>query len=164
MNLSDSLSLAGLVVSIVGFAVAIWQLIRTANASIATKTAIEDTARRMSLNHLLVLLPQLRSIEGDLDAAAATDDKPLAIRSLVAHSHLANAVASLLEGGEAAPVDPIWLVRLRDSAKAASTAKSALVTGSKPSVRITIKAALEQVAEVSSYAAGLSAQFQVKAS
>jgi hypothetical protein len=162
VGVGEWIALAELVVAIVGFGLAIWQLRRSADASVATKEAIERTARRMSLNHLLVLLPQLRSIEGDLDAAAATDDRPLAIRSLVSYSHTANAVASLL-AGDGDLSDPALIVRLRDSAKSASVAKAALVTGSRQAVKVVVKTALEQIGDVSSYAAGLSAQFQMKA-
>lgn len=163
LSFSDWLGIIGLIVTTIGFGVTIWQLVRTANASIATKKAIEATARRMSLNHLLVLLPQLRVIEGDLDAAMAEDDRKLAIRTLVNYSHTANQVASLLETeGEA--VDGDLITRLRSSASEAGRAKSALVTSSRGTVKSTAKVAAEGIGEVTGYASGLVAQFQMKAS
>ena len=161
-SFSDWIGVLGLAVSVVGFGLTIWQLIRTANASVATRVAIEATARRMSLNHLLVLLPQLRVIEGDLDAAMADEDRKLAIRTLVAYTHTANQVASLLEG-EGAAVDTELITRLRDSATEAGRAKSALVTSARGSVKTTAKQAAERIGQVASHAAGLVAQFQVKA-
>ncbi|WP_157944111.1 hypothetical protein [Blastococcus atacamensis] len=145
-----------------GFSLAIQQLRKTAKASEATKTAIEETARRMSMNHLLVLLPQLRVIEGDLDAAAADDDRRLAIRSLVSYSHTANQVASLMAGEK--DVDGDLIERLRASARTAGAAKSTLVTSNRQTVRSVTKTAVEEIGEVSSFAAGLVAQCQVKAS
>src|SRR5580692_8265065 len=98
MHADDWIGLAGLVVSVVGFGVAIWQLIRTANASVATLNAVERTEKRMALNHLLVLLPQFRLLENDLDYAAQEDDRSLARRSLVSYAHFAAEVATILGG------------------------------------------------------------------
>lgn len=161
LTLSDWLGIAGLVVSVVGFAVAIWQLVRTANASVATKKAIEATARRMSVNHLLVLLPQLRMIEHDLDAAMADDDRRLAIRALGNFSHTASQVASLLEG-EGDAVDAELIAKLRQSAGEAGKAKSAIVTG-RAAVKTVAKSAAEGITDVAAHAAGQIAQFQVRA-
>jgi hypothetical protein len=163
LSFSDWLGILGLFTTVVGFGLTIWQLIRTANASVATKAAIEATARRMSLNHLLVLIPQLRVIEGDLDAAMAEDDRKLAIRTLVNYSHTANQVASLLEG-EDGEVDGELIDRLRGSAAEAGKAKSVLVTSTRGTVKTVAKAASEGIGEVAGHAAGLVAQFQVKAS
>lgn len=162
MSLSDGLSIVGIVVTCAGFTVTIWQLMRTASASEATAAAIQETARRMNLNHLLVLLPQLRVIEGDLDAAMAENDRKLAIRSLVNFSHTANQVASLLEH-ETDSVDQELVLKLRSSALEAGKAKNALVTSGKGTVRSVAGTAAEEVGAVASYAAGLVAQFQVKA-
>ena len=158
---SDWIGISGLAVTVVGFGATIWQLVRTANASIATRKAIEETARRMSLNHLLVLLPQLRVIESDLDAAMADEDRKLAIRSLVHFSHTANQVASLLEG-EGDSIDRELIKQLRSSALEAGQAKSTLVTTSR-TVKVVAKTAAESIGKVSGHAAGLVAQFQVKA-
>lgn len=161
LALGDQLAVVGILVTVVGFSLTIWQLVRTANASEASRKAIEATARRMSMNHLLVLLPQLRMIESDLDAAAAEDDRKLAIRSLVNYSHTATQVATLLEAE--GDIDDQLIERLRSSAKAAGSAKSTLVTTNR-AVRVVIKEAVEQIGEVSSHATGLVGKFQVKVS
>ena len=128
MKAGDWIGLAGLVVSVVGFVIAIWQLIRTANATEATRRAVERTEKRMAINHLLVLLPQFRLIENDLDAAAQEDDRGLARRSLVAYAHFAAEVAAILQNRE--KVDQTLVTDLRVSATQASQAKAALIDSS----------------------------------
>jgi hypothetical protein len=65
---------------VTGFWLAIVQLRKTRTAAEATTSAVEAANARMLYNHLLVLLPQLRSLEGDLDAAIAADDRTGAIK------------------------------------------------------------------------------------
>lgn len=125
MKAGDWIALTGLIVSVVGFAIAIWQLVRTANAAEATKRAIERNEKRMAINHLLVLLPQFRLIENDLDAAAQEDDRGLARRSLVAYAHFASEVAAILQSQD--KVDQVLVTDLRVSATQASQAKAALI-------------------------------------
>lgn len=159
MTLSDWIGLIGLLVSIFGFTLAIVQLRRTANATEATAEKIEQTLDRLSVNHILVLLPQLRLIENDLDHAAEYDDRRLAQRALISYAHTAGQVASLME--KRTEADTAFLERLRTSARDASAAKSQLV-----STKVTIKAATRDVAaEISAIAglsAGLVAQYQSK--
>ena len=161
MLLSDALGIASLGVSVAGFSFAAIQLKRTADASEATEKAVQDTARRLSLNHLLVLLPQLRSIEAELDVAASENDRSLAIRTLVSYSHTATQVAALLE--QDSDTDQALVTRLRTSAKTAGAAKSVLVSTKNKSVAITIKYAAEQIADMASHATGLVVAYQVKA-
>lgn len=124
---------------------------------------MQETAARLSLNHLLVLLPQLRLLEGDLDAAASDDDHKLAIRSLVAYSHTATQVASLVEREDGASSYEQLITDLREAAQVSSAAKSKLVTGgtTKP-VKAVAKYALERIGGVSSAVAGLAAEIQVR--
>jgi hypothetical protein len=91
MKPGDWISVAALIVSVIGFTFTIWQLVRTANAAEATKRAIERTEKRMALNHLLVLLPQFRLIENDLDPAAA--DRYSQFLDHVSHIRWQNRVA-----------------------------------------------------------------------
>ena len=125
MKVGDWIGVAGLAVSVIGFVIAIWQLIRTARATEATRRAIERTEKRMAINHLLVLLPQFRLIENDLDSAAQDDDRGLARRSLVAYAHFAAEVAAILQNQE--KVDQALVTDLRVSATQASQAKAALI-------------------------------------
>lgn len=163
LGLGDWLSAAGLLVSIVGFTLAIQQLRKTTSAAVATQQAIKSTSNRLSLNHLLVLLPQLRMIEGDLDAAAADDDARLAVRSLVAYSHTATQVASLL-GREDASAHADLIAKLLETSRQASTAKSKLVTsgGQGKPVKVLTRTALQSIGNLSSEAAGLAAKIQAR--
>ncbi len=61
-------------------------------------------------------------------------------------------------------VDGDLIERLRASARTAGAAKSTLVTSNRQTVRSVTKTAVEEIGEVSSFAAGLVAQCQVKAS
>jgi hypothetical protein len=163
MKTGDWLSLAGLLVSVVGFGFAIWQLIRTANASIATKIAVERTEKRMALNHLLVLLPQFRLLENDLDHAAQEDDRPLARRTLVSYAHFASEVASILQGQD--NVDQSLIRELHSTARDASRAKGALIDAPiDADIRLLTKDAREAIANISMHINTLATTYQITAS
>lgn len=161
MTSSDTIGVIGLLVSVVGFGVTVWQLIRTANATIATKTAIVAANKRMLLNHLLVLLPQLKSLEADLDSAIATDSNSGAIRALIEFSHAANQVASLLESQEENSEADL-AGELRKSAKNASAHKSILVLGITKPLTTVLRTVASEISEVSAKCAGLSTKYQVR--
>jgi hypothetical protein len=159
MKAGDWIGLAGLVVSVVGFAIAIWQLVRTAKAAEATQVAVERAENRMALNHLLVLLPQFRLIENDLDAAAQEDDRGLARRSLVAYAHFAAEVAAILEGQS--KYDNTLVVDLRGSASQASQAKAALIdTPSGKSTKQITKEVRARLSDLSVHLGTLATSYQ----
>jgi len=163
MKVGDWLSLAGLIVSVVGFGIAIWQLTRTANASIATKRAIERTEKRMALNHLLVLLPQFRLLENDLDHAAQEDDRPLARRTLVAYAQFASEVAAILQGQD--NVDQSLITELRSTARDASRAKGALIDAPiGADTRQLTKGARDAISNLSMHINTLASTYQITAS
>lgn len=164
--MSDVLAIWGLVIGVlgllatgIGFWIAIFQLRKTATAAQATTRAIELANGRMLLNHLLVLLPQMKNLEADLDAAIAAPDKIAAIRALVAFSHTANQVAALLET-EVAQSELV--AQLRASARAASLAKSDLVSGSKKSLPALLHEIVAEISDVAAKCAGLSTTYQTK--
>lgn len=161
MTFGEAIGLVGLVVSVVGFWLAIVQLRRTAKATKATADGISQTLHRMNVNHMLVLLPQLRLIESDLDQAAEEEDRRLAQRTLVSYSHTASQVAMLLEGSES-PGDSQLIEKLRGSARRASQAKAALVSSNRVSVKTAIKEVGAEVGDIAGIAAGLIAQYQTK--
>jgi len=163
MAVSDWIGIAGLLVSIVGFWLAIVQLRRTAKATKATADNIKQTLHRMNINHMLVLLPQLRLIENDLDQAAEDEDRRLAQRTLISYAHTASQVASLLQGSETTS-DVELIQKLRSSARKASQAKAQLVSSSRVSVKAAIKDVLGEVGDVTGTCAGLIAQYQSKVS
>lgn len=163
MSLSDALGIWGLVVSVIGFGLTVWQLVRTANAAIATKAAIIQVNRRMLMNHLLVLLPQIRTLEADLDAAIAADDHLAAIRALNSFSHTASQIASLLDADKD-PNDAALISDLRSSASTASANKSLLVSGVKRPLTTVLRTVSAQIGDISSRCAGLTTKYQVKVS
>lgn len=124
MHLGDWIGVAGLFVSIVGFGVAIWQLVKTANASIATLDATRETERRIKDNHLLVLLPQFRALETELDHAVDKKDKELTRRMLKSYADYATGLAENLKGQD--QVDETLIGKLDTFARQASLAKAAV--------------------------------------
>ncbi|MEV8253697.1 hypothetical protein AB0O95_06980 [Rhodoglobus sp. NPDC076762] len=161
MSLSDVISIVGLLVTVTGFYLAIKQLRNTASAAEATTTAIVAANRRMLLNHLLVLVPQLVTIEADIDEAIAIDNKPGAIRALVAFSHAAVQIASLLETEGESDYSSL-ISEMREAASKSTAAKSALVSGSKKPLVALLKIVAVDVASISSKCAGLTTVYQIK--
>ena len=172
MTLSDVLAIwglgitsLGLLITVIGFWLAIVQLRKTATASTATTLAVQTANQRMLYNHLLVLMPQLRTLEGDVDAAVVGGDREAAVRALVAFSHAANQVAALLETEpvETRLSDHVELVAdLRLAARAVSAAKGELVSGSKKTLGNLLHGVSTQISDVTARCAGLSTTYQTK--
>jgi hypothetical protein len=114
----------GLAVTIGGFWLALLQLRRTADAAEATAAAVQRTEHRMALNHLLVIVPQIRVLEFDLDRAIEENDRLAALRALTSYAHVASEVAGLLS--DQGILDSEVLEKLRVSAAAATDAKARL--------------------------------------
>lgn len=162
MKVGDWLSLAGLLVSIVGFGFAIWQLTRTANASVATRKAVERTEKRMALNHLLVLLPQFHLLENDLDHAAEADDRNLARRSLIAYAHYSAEVAKIIEGQDG--INQSVVRDLRKSSSEASRTKASLIdTPLDKDTKHLTREIRERIGALSVHIGTLAAAFQISA-
>lgn len=161
--MSDFLSIVGTVVTIAAFGITIRQLVKTRDATDAARQAFERAESRLSANHLLILLPQLKAIEVDLDTATYNDDSNLAIRTLLAYSHAANQIAEWLEQDQADEHADI-ILELRSSATTASTAKAALVSGTKKPLPAVLKPAAERISALSGQAAGLTTRYQAKVS
>ena len=128
MNLSDWLGVAGLGVSVIGFGVAIWQLIRTANAAVATREAVERTEKRMAINHLLILLPQFRIVEGEFDRAAESE-QTVRMSGACVIAHYASEAAAILSSQTSA--DQTLVTQLKSSSREASRAKGVLIDAPK---------------------------------
>lgn len=160
MTLGDYLGIAGLAVSVIGFGVAIWQLIRTANATSATRKAIERTEKRMALNHLLILLPQFRILESDLDRAAEDDDRPAARTALVSYAHFAAEVATILKSQIAS--DQTLVVDLQASSREASLVKASLIDSPEErNTRELTKGIREQMSNLSVHIGSLATTYQI---
>jgi hypothetical protein len=148
---SDVLGLLSIVVSVVGFGIAAWQLTRTANATIATRDAVRKSGR----TQVLFLLPQFRLLETELDYAIDAGRNDLAARVLTSYSHLANEVAGLLEAQQLA--ESSALISLRESARTASACKGSIFTSDESLASLTepFRAALT---DISSLISSLQAQ------
>lgn len=120
----DLLSAFGLVVSVVGFGFAAAQLVRTARATEATAQGVRAASR----SQLMLLLPQFKLLELDLDHALDHDNRAQAVRVLTSCAHLANEVAGLVERDPVAfpGVEINAIEELRQVASAAAAAKSTI--------------------------------------
>lgn len=154
------LSALGLLVTGGGFYLAWSQLKRTADAAEASADAMRRTEHRMALNHLLVLLPQFRLIESDLDLAAQDGDRKLAIKALVSYAYVASEVAVMLENYEG--VDEAFIEELRNTAAAATDAKSNLVSNARTSPKGAAKDVLPRIGQVSMRLAGMAGHFKLQ--
>lgn len=158
---SDWLAIAGLLVGVAGFTVTIWQLRRTANASEATARAVERTEKQMASSYLLVLLPQFRIIESDLDTAAIEDDRRLAMRALRTYADVSSEVRALLSTQP--DIDSVLLSKLEESSKSATLTKAALVDHPGRGTKAVTRDFRTELSHVSSYLGGLTARFSLGA-
>lgn len=163
MQTGDVIGILGLVVSVIGFGLTVWQLFRTATAARQTKTAVENAASRMVTNHMLTMLPQLKAAETELDTAIIGGDSKSAIRALIEYSYAAKQIASLL----ASDGDPAYaqlVNRLKESADSASGTKAALVTGVPKPLREVAAAIAGEISVIASDCVALAATYQAKVS
>jgi hypothetical protein len=158
---ANVISTVGVVISAVGFLFTVSQIRRTASAAEATRDAIKDSASRMQLNYLMVMLPELKIYEQELDAAAEGNDKRSARRVLVAYSHAANRVAALLSQSNV-EAEAVFAAQLRTSAEAATAAKSSLYASEQVTVSSATGTLAALMSDVVREAEGLLATYQLK--
>lgn len=161
MSLADWLGSIGLIVSVLGFAGTIWQLQRTVNASKATAAAITRTEKRMAMNHLLVLLPQIRMIEADLDTAVDQGDRRLTIRALVMFTHLASEVAGVLKYQSDADAELVTL--LEEASRKSSEAKVDLIGNANKLPKSATRQVRSDLAELTRHLTGLASRITIEA-
>jgi RNA-binding protein YhbY len=114
----------------------------------------------MALNHLLVLLPQFRLLENDLDFAAQEDDRPLARRSLISYAHFAAEVATILQGQDG--ISEVLITELRGSASHATRTKASLIDASlSKSTKQLTKEIRERMSALSVQIGTVSTTFQI---
>jgi hypothetical protein len=70
----DWLGAAGFALTVVGFYITWRQITKTRGAAEAATTAAGATQRQLASNQLLILVPQLRWIASELDAAIEGED------------------------------------------------------------------------------------------
>lgn len=107
----------GCVLGVIGFVLAWKQLKRTADAAEATQTALA----RSHQTQLLMLLPQFRLVEMELDFAISCSGRDLAARALANYAHLAHEVSGVVASYGLA--DNSTVAAMRESAATATQAK-----------------------------------------
>lgn len=168
MTLGDGLGVAGLVVGVLGLIVAvlgfkltIQQLKRTATATEATVDAMKTASRQMNANYLLVLLPQLRALESEIDSATHDNDINSAMNSLRSYRSVSTQVSTLLKlTGDPVHTQLIDLIDI--TAEAAAQAKASLASGKTKSVRVAVQDTTDGMNKVFSQATELAIKFQVR--
>ncbi|MBQ1051676.1 hypothetical protein KBX50_24815 [Micromonospora sp. C51] len=150
----------GLLIGVVGFTLTIWQLRRTARAAEATQKAVERTENRMALNHLLVLLPQFRVLESELDFAVADEDRKMAMRVLASYAQIASQVAGLLDGRDG--VDSVLVERLGRASRDASLTKARIINEPARNVRLITKDFRSATADLAAYIGSLASRFSLE--
>jgi hypothetical protein len=111
--------------ALLGIGLAWLQLRRTADATEATKEAVERTARGLALYQLLGLLPQLHQHESDLDAAVEAKDGRRAVEVLNQWRRTGTEVRGLLDSRTDTEEELITM--LQESFTEAYQAKSRLL-------------------------------------
>lgn len=155
MSFGDVLGLAGVVVGIVGFGLAIWQIVlakRAIDRAITVATAIRDAVGHAeglaAAFELMRTVPRLQAIERDLSVAAHDDNKAAASNHLQDWRNLAAETRGLLreQTYETAGLEG----RLQESCTLAAEAMRNMpgvdVAGATKSAMTTIAAATEEAA------------------
>lgn len=117
----------------------------------------------MVTNHMLTMLPQLKSAEAELDAAISANDAKGAIRALLEYSYAAKQVASLLIADGDPQYQPL-VQRLKTSADSASGTKAALVTGTTNPLREVVASIAEEISKIAGDCVALATTYQAKVS
>jgi hypothetical protein len=68
--------------ALVGFGITFWQLFKTRRAALAARIAAENATRNINRGTLIMLLPQLMYVEGELDEAIRRRSLDLTLSSL----------------------------------------------------------------------------------
>lgn len=90
------LAVLGIVLTVVGFAVAIQQIRKTKKAAEAAAAAVTVGTVRIRYNQLLILAPQMQNLEGELDNAVKQEDAYAAERVLLRWRQLATTAHGVL--------------------------------------------------------------------
>jgi len=128
----DVVELVGAAIGVAGFVFALIQIRRTVRASEAATSALTTARVSLTRNQTLLLIPQFRMIDQDLDLAIKTNNKDLLVRSLVHYAHLARETAQLLR---ARPMDDHTSIDLEKSALAATSMKVRMVSSDVKDLR-----------------------------
>lgn len=118
----------GLLVSVAGFGIAIWQVVKARRSADAARDAALGARQAMAGALLLGLLPQLTAAESDLRLAARSNNTEMALRALERWRQATPGVRAYLS--RRGILDNDLAVRLSRCAGLANDAKDALIAGS----------------------------------
>lgn len=153
-NLSNVLAAAQVILVLLGFGVSISQLIRTANATVASKALLEKVRSRLVGNDLLVALPELQKLEDDLFEHLKAPDPVGMERTFRIYARATGRVVSLLKMDATTEADPL-VALLASAASAVQTAKGELAEGTTRDLSDVVRVAMKRIGAVSMAASGL---------
>jgi hypothetical protein len=111
--------------ALTGFGITFWQLLKTKKAAIAARLAAENATRNINRSTFIMLVPQLMTVEGELDEAVRRGSLELTLLSLRTWRSHAVQVRGLLD--LVAPGDnPKVLRAIQNSVSSVVSAKSRL--------------------------------------
>jgi hypothetical protein len=152
-NWSLGISAVGLIATVVGFSVALYQIRRTRTAAEAAATATAATAEALRRGRLLVLLPQLQSLEGELHFALQVQDAGVLRITLGRWRYVASQAEGLLSDG----TDHELSLQLKDAIALAASAESRLAGGNTQLTRTTASA-MKAIREATSDAGAIASR------
>ena len=142
-------TIAGIPLALIGFAVTIWQLVKTRGAAVAARLAAEKATKNINRTTLLMLVPQLMNVEGELDEAVRRGNLDLTLISLRTWRSQATQVRGLLD--LVAPGDNVKVLRaIQSSVSAAVSVKSRLTEVPNEDLGIITRQARKTIAAVTS--------------
>ncbi len=165
---ADEVALVSAILTPIGLAIGIFQLRQSTNAA----KAVLRTARQLALYQALLILPQLESIDAEMDniviSSASDDISPDAIRALSARAEralvlwrqLTGRLRSLLVTAEVG--DEGFLAVLQESVVLAGSAKGDLVEGVK-SLKMGTRAIRASINDVCAHLGSLSVELIAEA-
>ena len=154
-------SWASIPLQIVGFTIAIWQIRKTRKAADAAKEAVLGAELQIGSNLLLVILPQLTQIEGNLEWSISNANRNAVVHYLGSWRWQAGQVRGHLERhGEG---DEAFLTLLQTSIATAADTKLELQDPKADLMKRT-RAALKSIAEVTGLVGELTARNSIEGS
>lgn len=129
-----------------GFAITIWQLVKTRNAAVAAQVAAQDARAAVGRNSAFVLIPQLQQIEVKLRSEINGYSREAASDQLMEWRRRASHLRGLLKASNMADED--LLVKFQRSMSLASQTQSDLTDESNIDLKATTKDVLNAIAAV----------------
>lgn len=146
----------GDVLSIIGLAIAIWQLWRMGKITAATKKAIDDATKRIGVYNLLLIVPKLSRLEHEIENAAIKKSSEELRRLLVDWRESASELRGVLasDGDGSSHLDAL----AKESINLAALAKHNLIGKESPDLLNATKRVRNSIEQVCRETTMLAAQ------